>query len=183
MHRCRSDILELIPADQAQLVEWIAVPHQSAYAIRKLKQLGSRAVPSLRHGLKHPEHLVRVGCCIVLDHVYDDSCLPGLIENLNHPHPDVRKWALHALACDRCKKGVCRPAENLILDPAIRLLLYDPERKVRQMAAGMLGPSVHRSPEVLHALQQAHRSDNHPAVRKVCSWWVPGGTCFVKSLP
>ncbi len=57
MHRCRSDILELIPADQAQLVEWLAVPHQSAYAIRKLKQLGSRAVPSLRHGLKHPEHL------------------------------------------------------------------------------------------------------------------------------
>ena len=47
MHRCRSDILELIPADQAQLVEWLAVPHQSAYAIRKLKQLGSRAVPSL----------------------------------------------------------------------------------------------------------------------------------------
>ena len=148
MHRCRSDILELIPADQAQLVEWLAVPHQSAYAIRKLKQLGSRAVPSLRHGLQHPEHLVRVGCCIVLDHVYDDSCLPGLIENLNHPHPDVRTWALHALACDRCKKGVCRPAENLILDPAIRLLLYDPERKVRQMAAVMLGPSVHRSPEV-----------------------------------
>ena len=34
MHRCRSDILELIPADQAQLVEWLAVPHQSAYAIR-----------------------------------------------------------------------------------------------------------------------------------------------------
>ena len=128
MHRCRSDILELIPADQAQLVEWLAVPHQSAYAIRKLKQLGSRAVPSLRHGLQHPEHLVRVGCCIALDHVYDDPCLPGLIENLNLPHPDVRTWALHAL-------------------------------------------------------QQAHRSDNHPAVRKVCSWWVPGGTCFVKSLP
>ena len=119
----------------------------------------------------------------MLDHVYDDSCLPGLIENLNHSHPDVRTWALHALACDRCKKGVYRPAENLILDPAIRLLLYDPELKVRQMAAGMLGPSVHRSPEVLHALQQAHQSDNHPAVRKVCSWWVPGGTCFVKSLP
>ena len=119
----------------------------------------------------------------MLDHVYDDSCLPGLIENLNHPQPDVRTWALHALACDRCKKGVCRPAENLLLDPVIRLRLYDPERKVRQMAAGMLGPSVHRSPEVLHALQQAQRNDNHPAVRKVCSWWVPGGTCFVKSLP
>ena len=89
MHRCRSDILELIPADQAQLVEWLAVPHQSAYAIRKLKQLGSRAVPSLRHGLQHPEHLARVSCCIVLDNAYDDSCLPGLIENLNHPHPDV----------------------------------------------------------------------------------------------
>ena len=183
MHRCRSDILELIPADQAQLVEWLAVPHQSAYAIRKLKQLGSRAVPSLRHGLQHPEHLVRVGCCIVLDHVYDDSCLPSLIKNLNHPYPDVRKWALHALACDRCKKPVCRPAENLIHAPANRLLLYDPERKVRQMSAGMLGPSVHRSPEVLHALQQAQRSDNHPAVRKVCSWWVPGGTWWVKSLP
>ena len=164
MNRCRSDILELIPADQAQLVEWLAVPHRSAYAIRKLKQLGSLTVSSLRYGLQHPEHLVRVGCCIVLDHVYDDSCLPNLIENLNHPHPDVRTWALHALACDRCKKGVCRPAENLILDPAIRLLLYDPKHKVRQMAAGMLGPSVYRSPEVLRVLQQAHQGDDYPAV-------------------
>ena len=183
MHRCRSHIKQLIKSNQAQPVEWLAVPHQSAYAIRKLKQLGSRAVPSLRHGLQHPEHLVRVGCCIVLDHVYDESSLPRMIQNLNHPHPDVRTWAQQAQTCDRCKKGVCRPAENLLIDPVIRLLLYDPERKVRQMAAGMLGPSVHRSPEVLHALQQAHRSDNYPAVRKVYSWWVPGGTCFVKSLP
>ena len=68
-------------------------------------------------------------------------------------------------------------------DPAIRLLLYDPEHKVRQMATGMLGPSVHRSTGVLKALQQAHRGDDYPAERKVCSWWVPGGTCFVKSLP
>ena len=106
MHRCRSDILELIPADQAQLVEWLAVPHQSAYAIRKLKQLRSRAVPSLRHGLQHPEHLVRVGCCIALDHVYDDSCLPGLIENLNHPHPDVRRPPAASEQRSAARKGL-----------------------------------------------------------------------------
>ena len=52
MNRYRSDILELIPEDQAQLVEWLAVPHRSAYAIRKLKQLGPLVVPSLRHGLQ-----------------------------------------------------------------------------------------------------------------------------------
>jgi hypothetical protein len=87
-----------------------------------------------------------------------------LIENLHHPHPDVRTWALHALACDHRKKGVCRPAENLIFGPAISFLLYDPERKVREMAAGMLGPSVYRSPEVLRVLQQAHQGDDYPAV-------------------
>ena len=80
------------------------------------------------------------------------------------------------------KKGVCRPIQNLMLDPAIRFLLYDPEHKVRQMAAGMLGPSVRRNTEVLQALQQVHRGDDHHAVRKVRGWWVPGGTCFVKSL-
>ncbi len=33
----------------------------------------------------------------------DYDAVPELIENLEHPHPEVRAWALHAMACEPCK--------------------------------------------------------------------------------
>jgi hypothetical protein len=51
------------------------------------------------------------------------------------------------------------------------------------MAAGMLGPSVHRSADVLDALQYAHAHDPHPVVRKIASWYVPGGPIYRRLMP
>ena len=89
---------------------------------------------------------------------------------------------MHALACDRCKKGACRPAEEEVLPIALDMLLNDPDRMVRKMAADLLGPSVHRSRDVSDALVVAHASDKDPTVRKVAGWWVPGGVRHTKTL-
>ena len=165
------------------LVENLGVKHRAKRALRGLMVAGSRATPALRRGLRHPDPAVRVGCCMVLDHYMDEAALPELIANLEHESEAVRVWAMHALACERCKQGACRPAEDQILPIAVKMLLDDESRKVRQMAAGLLGPSVHRRPDVLSALERARDHDPHPVVRKIAGWHTPGGPIYRRLAP
>jgi len=95
----------------------------------------------------------------------------------------VRAWAMHALACDRCKEGTCRPGEDEVLPIAAQMLIQDESRRVRQMAAGVLGPSVHRHPDVLRALEYARDHDPHPVVRKIAGWYTPGGPIYKRLTP
>lgn len=169
--------------DWDRLVENFAVKHRAKDALRRLMAAGSVCTPALRRGLHHPDPEVRVGCCKVLDHHLEEDALPELIENLRHENAAVRAWAMHALACDRCKEGSCRPAENEIVPIAIQMLREDESRGVRQMAAGMLGPSVHRRSDVLDALVYACEHDPHPVVRKIASWYTPGGPRYRRLMP
>ena len=168
--------------DFAGLVESLAVEHRAKDALRRLMAAGSRATPAVRRGLLHESSAVRVACCKILDHHMDEAALPELIANLEHENEDVRAWAVHALACARCKEGSCRPGEDEVLPIATRMLLEDPSRRVRAMAAGMVGPSVHRRPEVLEALLHARDRDPDPTVRKVARWHTPGGPIYRKTL-
>ena len=170
-------------ADYARYVEYLGVEHRAADALRRLMAAGMRATPVVRQGLQHPNPAVRVGCCKVLDHFLDEAALPELIENLAHPDEEVRAWALHTLACDKCKEGVCRPGEEDVIPLAVQMLLTDESRRVRQTAAGLLGPSVHRRPDVLAALEQARQNDPHPVVRKIAGWFTPGGPRYQRLLP
>ncbi|MGD8415693.1 MAG: HEAT repeat domain-containing protein [Pseudomonadales bacterium] len=167
----------------AALVHDLGVRHRAKPALRRLMSAGAEAVPALRIGLSDPSAEVRVGCCKVLDHHMDEAALPELIANLAHPDESVRAWAAHALTCDRCKEGACRPGEDEVLPIAIRMLEEDPSRRVRQMLAGLLGPAVHRRADVLAALERAHRHDPHPVVRKIASWFVPGGPRYRRLAP
>ena len=167
----------------ARWVEELGIAHRAQAALRGLMDAGPRATPLVRQGLQHPNPDVRVGCCKVLDHFLDESALPELIENLAHPDEEVRSWALHALACDKCKEGVCRPGEADVIPIAVQMLLTDKSRRVRQMAAGLLGPSVHRRPDVLQALEQARQQDEHPVVRKIAGWFTPGGPRYEQLRP
>jgi len=167
----------------ARWVEELGVAHRAQAALRGLMDAGPLATPIVRQGLQHPNPVVRVGCCKVLDHFLDESALPELIENLAHPDEEVRSWALHALACDKCKEGVCRPGEADVIPLAVDMLLTDKSRRVRQMAAGLLGPSVHRRPDVLQALEQARQQDEHPVVRKIAGWFTPGGPRYEQLRP
>ena len=167
----------------ARWVEELGIAHRAQAALRGLMDAGPRATPLVRQGLQHPNPDVSVGCCKVLDHFLDESALPELIENLAHPDEEVRSWALHALACDKCKEGVCRPGEADVIPLAVDMLLTDKSRRVRQMAAGLLGPSVHRRPDVLQALEQARQQDEHPVVRKIAGWFTPGGPRYEQLRP
>jgi HEAT repeat protein len=167
----------------ARWVEELGIAHRAQAALRGLMDAGPRATLIVRQGLQHPNPEVRVGCCKVLDHFLDESALPELIENLAHPDEEVRSWALHALACDKCKEGVCRPGEADVIPLAVEMLLTDRSRRVRQMAAGLLGPSVHRRPDVLRALEQARQQDEHPVVRKIAGWFIPGGPRYEQLRP
>ncbi len=90
---------------------------------------------------------------------------------------------MHALACDRCKEGACRPGEDEVIPIATRMLVEDESRRVRQMAAGLLGPSVHRRKDVLRALEHARDQDAHPVVRKIARWYTPGGPIYRRLQP
>ena len=52
-----------------------------------------------------------------------------------------------------------------------KLTAYDRDHR-------LIGPSVLRHPAVLPALQHAHTHDPHPVVRKIASWYVPGGPIY-----
>jgi len=177
---------ELSAEERAAFARWVeelGVAHRAQVALRGLMDAGAAATPVVRQGLQHPNPAVRVGCCKVLDHFLDENALPELIENLAHPDEEVRSWALHALACDKCKEGVCRPGEADVIPLAVQMLLTDESRRVRQMAAGLLGPSVHRRTDVLQALEQARQHDAHPVVRKIAGWFTPGGPRYEQLLP
>jgi hypothetical protein len=169
--------------DYDSLVEQLAVKHRADSALRALMAAGAAATPAVRRGLLHDEPIVRVRCCMVLDHHLDEDALPELMANLEHPEGRVRAWALHALACDRCKEGECRPGEDEVVPIALRMLSGDRSRRVRTMAASLLGVAVHRRPEVARALEEARDRDAHPVVGKVAGWYAPGGTIYRRTAP
>jgi hypothetical protein len=164
--------------DYAGLVKALGVPYRRAEAYRRLLSAGERAVDAVQDGLHDESPEVITGCLRILDHHLREDAIPALLENMRHPHPSVRAWALHALACDRCKEGACRPGEDDAIPMAIDMLENDPSHAVRTMAADMLGPSAVRNEAVVAALVAAAANDPHPNVRKKANWYVPGGPIY-----
>ena len=169
--------------DYDAVVDALAADHRRKEAVRSLMRAGDSATPALRRGLRHANPRVIMDCCRVLDHFLDPEAIPELMANLDHADARVRAWAMHALACDRCKEGVCRPGEDEVIPIAIDMLEHDRAVGVRQQAAGMLGPSVHRRDDVRAALMRAHADGPSPVVRKIAGWWVPGGPRYEALLP
>ena len=67
---------------------------------------GSDGLSAVMQGLAHPEPPVRRGCLDFLDHHADDLCVDDLRRvALHDPIPRVRRFAVHALGCVRCKTG------------------------------------------------------------------------------
>ena len=164
-------------------VEDLGVPHRAKYAQRTLMAGGSDAVPALKRGLSHPNPRVREACCVVLDHHLEADCIPDLLANLDHQDAGVRAWAIHALACDRCKEGTCRPGEGDTLPLAIKMMLEDPDANVRARAIALVGEAVHRNPAAGEALQRALDEEAVAGNRKIIRWWLPGGPRYERTKP
>jgi hypothetical protein len=174
-------VVALIEYDR--LVDELGIEHRAKAAMRSLIAAGTRATSAVRRGLMHADPQVRVRCCDVLDHFLDADAIPELMGNLRHSNAWVRSRAMHALACDGCKEGACRPAEDEVIPAAIRLLSGDPDRFVRKSAVEALGPAVHRRREALDAMVVAHATDPDPLVRKVAGWYCPGGPIYRRLRP
>ena len=172
-----------VAVDYDQAVEYLGVAHRAKDARWTLMFGGVAAVPALKRGLSHPNPRVREGCCVVLDHHLEPDCVPDLIANLDHDDPGVRGWALHALACDKCKEGSCRPAENDTVPLVARMMLEDPDATVRARAIGLVGEAVHRHPEAVQALELALEREPKAGNRKIIRWNLPGGPRYERTKP
>lgn len=160
-----------------QWVEELGIAHRAKAARRALLAAGGDAADAIRLGLHHRDPVVVVACCDLLDHTLDEAAIPHLVECTGHPDPEVRARALHALACDRCKDGACRPGEAMILEAANRAL-DDEHRRVRVQAVTALGPAVRRSTAAFDAVRARAVDDPHPGVRKIARWYLPGGPVY-----
>jgi HEAT repeat protein len=169
--------------DFDSLVENLAIPHRAKKAYRSLLVAGAKAVPALKQGLSHPDPRVRIAVCMILDHSLEEECIPDLRANLTHEDEQVRAWAVHALACDRCKEGSCRPGEGDTMPLAIRMMFEDSSALVRCKAIALVGEAVHRHPDALPALQRALETEPHAGNRKIIRWHVPGGPRYEKTKP
>jgi HEAT repeat protein len=100
-------------------------------ALQELSALGTAALPAVKAGLLHGNWRVRRGCVVYFDHVAGLEALELVIPLLHDPKSDVRRWAVHALACDRCKAG-----ENpLDVEPyLVERALHDESLNVRRHA-------------------------------------------------
>ena len=79
------------------LVEQLALKEQAQTALQALMDAGPAATAAVRRGLRHEEPIVRVRCCMVLDHHLDEAAIPELLANLDHPEGRVRVGAPRAL--------------------------------------------------------------------------------------
>ena len=165
------------------VIEALAIPHRARQAYQALLLRGAVLVPLVRESLGHPNASVREYCCKFLDHYVDADALAELVAMLDDPDPKVRASTLHALACDRCKEGSCRPDEALVLPPAIRMMASDPDAHVRAHAVGVVGLYVHARGEAEAALARAAKADPSPAVRKKAGWYAPGGAIHRRTRP
>lgn len=138
-------------------------------ALNSLMEAGRDATPALRSGLAHRHASVRRACCMVLDHHLDADAVPELLANVGHRNRRVRAWALHALACDRCKEGDCRPGPSGVVPVVIDRLANDPSSRVRRMAV-ILGLQYLDEAGVADALARAAIGDPHPRVARLAQW-------------
>jgi HEAT repeat protein len=144
---------------------------------------GPAAGPFVRQGLHHQNSAVIVGCCRVLDHFLYEEAVPDLLEILEHDDAEVRAWAMHALACDRCKEGTCRPGEDDSIPMALSMLRSDPSSEVRVQAVALIFPAVHHRADVAEALAYARDHDPSPNVRKQAGLRARGGSMFLRTSP
>ena len=170
-------------AEHQAIIEDLAFPYKAPNAYRALLDLGIRALPAVRAGLRHDDADIRLQCCRFLDRYLSSDTLSDLMDLLNDGDERVRCSALHTLACDRCKEGTCRPEEADVLPKAMKLLEGDPEAHVRAMAIEVVGQFVHTNALAAVAISTAQRSDENSTVRKKAGWYLPGGPIHRRTKP
>jgi HEAT repeat protein len=123
-----------------------------------LVAMGDRGLNAVIAGLAHSEARVRRGCADFLDHYGTDACVPALRDTaLQDPVAGVRRAAVHALLCQRCK--LCALTSDLT-DFLVQVALEDNSMRVRGEAIWGLGAQP-RDPRATAALKRILRQESH----------------------
>lgn len=134
----------------------------------ELLDLGPSARNAVVDGLRDASWQVRRWCALWLDHHADPESLQALIPLLRDPKSQVRLFAVHAIACDRCKQG-----ENPI--DAVPLLMEricgDESIRVRRHATAMLA-FQHAHPDLEGFFQDLLATETDAKLRKHAGWGV-----------
>jgi HEAT repeat protein len=160
-----------------QHVDDLAVAHRAKVAKRTLIAAGSDALPAVRDGLRHTDVRVVIGCIDVIDHVLDETALGDLFGALEHCDSRVRGRALHALTCEHCKQGDCRPSEAA-LRRALIAACDDLDAYVRLVAVEGLSAMVHDWDEAFAMIVRISEFDTNSVVRKKAALAAPGGPIY-----
>ena len=139
--------------------------------MRALAEAGPAGMEAALEGLSHPHPDVRRGALGFIDHHATDACVPQLTGlALHDPDPDVRRAALHALLCERCKPV---PLQTDVLPLLVQAFRQDPNRRVRFNTAL---PLRHHAghPMVQEAFRAAVREDPSSLVRRAAVGGVRG---------
>ena len=125
---------------------------------------GSNGIAAVLRGLDNAEPRVRRCCLDFLDHHADELCIDDLRRlALHDPIPHVRRFALHALSCVRCKtKPLNADLVDLVAAVAAR---SDENVKVRREAIYMLG-QLPKGSQTVAVLKQVLGQEPDDRLRK-----------------
>jgi HEAT repeat protein len=154
-------------------VPQLAHPQRRPDAKLHLRAAAADALPAVRRGMQHPKPIVRQQCAKLLDIIADEAAFVDLVAALDDDDPGVLKRALHALACDQCKEGECRPGEDLFVPRALELL-HDANPDIRASAIDTLGKVAARRADVAAALAEAAEGDPDRGLRSMARRRVGG---------
>lgn len=152
-------------ADVDELVAGLGAPtgEERFASYQKLVALGGDALPAIRRGLGSSDWQTRRWAAMCLDQVADAASLAALVPLLTDPHPKVRLWAVHSVACEHCKPDVSCPVDVVPL--LVERVRDDPSIRVRRMAVIMLG-SEFRDPRALPALEAVLAKETDSKLRR-----------------
>jgi len=156
----QSDQTEL---DLQQLVELLGSRDWRLVATvqQTLAGAGEPGIGAVVAGLSHAQVRVRRGCADFLDHYGTDACVDALRgAALYDPVASVRRAAVHALLCQRCKP--C-PLTTDLTDFLIQVALEDSSARVR--GAAVWGLATHpRDQRAIAALKHILRQESNPGL-------------------
>lgn len=162
----------------------LTVPHRRQAAYWRLREFGPAAREAVEAGLLADDPTLRTQCALLIDRLAGNDSFELVRLLLDDPDPRVRRHAIHALACDRCKsEDVCALPSAQIVAAATRMLESDPDALVRAIALEVLARWVHEDESARAAIERAAAADPAPGNRKKATWYLPGGKPFERTKP
>jgi hypothetical protein len=126
---------QAIDREARALVEQLGITGERDGAWRRLNELGPGARNAVLEGLGHANWEVRRWCALWFDRHPEPEALEAMKPLLRDPKSQVRMFALHTLACDRCKPG---ESVSDVVPLLIERIRQDESIRVRRHAVMML---------------------------------------------